>query len=206
MERKALLLKNEDIKVEKDCTHLVPPRDSYSVEEYERIVKEAASISTKVAADILHKIELHCFQMDIDIAPYAGNAFLDDEEGQMEFFKGFHRALVLMREYVEEKRKPLLLKEYDEEENQQTYAAYVKKQMARLKEYDFSLFQDIVLGLRRLGWLEEGGSPTFRLLHKGDAAIKIFRHTESPQVISICFSAEPEESKTDESEETSNTL
>lgn len=43
--------------------------------------------------------------------------------------------------------------------------------------------------------MKEGGSTTFMLLHQADAAIKIFRHAESPGVIKICFSAEPEEVK-----------
>lgn len=162
--------------------------------------------------DTLHEIELHCFQMDIDIAPYAGNAFLDDNTEQMEFFKGFHRALVMMRKHIEEKRRPLLLKEYKEEEQavelfrgkkdgKLTFAEHVKKQMATLKDYDHKLFEDIVDGLKHEGWVEEGGSPTYRLLHKYESgAIKIFRNEEAPAVIKICFSAEPEEFKKDEAE------
>lgn len=153
----------------------------------------------KEVAEILHEVDLHTYQMDIDIAPYAGNAFLDDDEGQMEFYKGFHRALVMMRKYLDEKRSPLLLKQYDAEQNQQTYSEYVKKQLATLKSYDHHLFADLVCGLKHEGWTEEGGSNVFALLHLDDRAIKVFRHAESPQVINICFSAEPEE--TDERKE-----
>ena len=188
------MLKDKDVKVEKDCTHLVPPRESYSIEEYERIVKEAV--------EIYHEVDLHTYQMDIDIAPYAGNAFLDDNAEQMEFFKGFHRALVMMRKYIDEKRKPLLLKEYKEEKK--TYAAHVKEQMATLLPHDHQVFEEIVWGLVKEGWKHEGGSPTYGLLNKQGAAIKIFRDAEAPQVIKICFSAEPEESKGDEREEKEN--
>lgn len=80
-----------------------------------------------------------------------------------------------------------------EEDKDQTYAGYVKEQMATLKEYDHKLFEDIVDGLKGKGWKVGGGSKTFRLLDKEDAAIKIFRHAESPQVIKVCFSAEPKE-------------
>lgn len=77
-----------------------------------------------------------------------------------------------------------------------TYAEHVKKQMLNvLKDCDHQLFIEVVEGLKRVGWIEEGGSTSFRLLHKDDAAIKVFRNEESPQVIKICFSAEPEESK-----------
>jgi len=145
-------------------------------------------------ADMLHEIELHCFQMDIDIAPFAGNAFLDDDQEQMEFFRGFHRALVMMREYIKEKRNPLLLKEYREDEKK-SYADHVKKQMATLLPHDHRLLDEIVEGLKDEDWVEEGGSPTFRLLHKQGAAIKIFRAADAPQVIKVCFSAEPEEPK-----------
>jgi hypothetical protein len=130
--------------------------------------------------------------MDIDTAPYAGNAFLAGDVEQMEFFKGFHRALVLMREYLEEKRKPLLLKEYQEEE-EKTYSDYVKEQMATLKDYDHDLFDGIVKGLVKEGWVQKGGSKTFRLLDRQGAIIKVFRDAETPGVIKICFSAEPEE-------------
>ena len=183
---------DKDIKFEKDCTHLVSPRESYSIEEYERIVKEAI--------EIYHVIDLHTYQMDIDIAPYAGNAFLDGDAEQMEFFKGFHRALVMMREYVDEKSRPLLLKEYKAEEKK-TYAAHVEEQMATLLPHDHRLLDDIVRGLYEEGWQEEGGSPTFRLLCKPGAAIKIFRDADAPQVIKICFSAEPEHEVSDEREE-----
>lgn len=40
--------------------------------------------------DTLHEIDLHTYQMDIDIAPYAGNAFLDGDEEQKEFWLGYH--------------------------------------------------------------------------------------------------------------------
>jgi len=77
--------------------------------------------------------------------------------------------------------------------DKKTYAEHVKERMAVLKECDHQLFTEIAEGLKSVGWKEEGGSPVFRLLHKQDAAIKVFRNEEAPQVIKICFSAEPEE-------------
>jgi len=156
--------------------------------------------------DTLHEVELHCFQMDIDIASYAGNAFLDEDVEQMEFFKGFHRALVMMRKYLEEKRAPLLLKEYKEEEqaaelfkNKQggkiTFAEHVKKQMATLKDCDHKLFNDVVQGLLARDWKDGGGSRSFALLNKEGSSIKVFRDPDVPEVIKICFSAEPEDEK-----------
>lgn len=196
------MLDNKDIKIEKDCTHLADGRESYSLEEHERVVKEAMSISTNAATDMLHELLLHCFQMDIDIAPMAGNAFLDDDAEQMEFFKGFHRALVMMREHIEEKRNPLLLKEYHEEESKKE-VEYFKEQMASLKDYDHKLFRDVVAGLRcefpagAGGWKLGGGLENYVVLSKGDSAIKIFRDPES-QVIKICFTAEPKEDEKEE--------
>lgn len=110
----------------------------------------------------------------------------------------------MLREYIEEKSKPLLLKEYKEEQQMEqafedkkdgkiTFAEHVKNQMVVLTKYDHELFKQIVDGLVSMGWHEDGGSPTYRLLSKDEAAIKIFRNEEAPKVIKICFSAEPEE-------------
>lgn len=74
-----------------------------------------------------------------------------------------------------------------------TYADYVKEQMATLKDYDRKLFEDIINGLKKEGWVEKGGSDNFRLLSKEDSTVKLFRNAEAPEVIHICFSAPPEE-------------
>lgn len=78
-------------------------------------------------------------------------------------------------------------------EESKTFAEHVKKQMATLKDHDHKLFQQLIDGLVTIGWNEDGGSPTFRLLSKDDACIKVFRSEEAPAVIKICFSAEPED-------------
>jgi len=73
-----------------------------------------------------------------------------------------------------------------------TYAQYCEEQWAKLTPIDHILFNNITNGLRKMGWREQGGGKTFRLLTKFDATIKIFRQAESPDVIHICFSAPPE--------------
>lgn len=70
--------------------------------------------------------------------------------------------------------------------------------MSNVQEYDHELFEEIVQGLCTQGWKQEGGSPTFRLLNKGDVGIKVSRlrlcgrHT---QTITIAWTAPPEEEK-----------
>ena len=143
-------------------------------------------------ANTLHEIELWIIKEQSSFTSYAGKAFLADDKLQMKFWLGQHIALERLRKAVSQKHLELLVKE-DKEEEAKTFAEHVKEQMSTLEEYDHELFADVISGLRYKGWTEEGGSPTFRLLHKNDAAIKIFRHAESPQVIKVCFSAEPEE-------------
>ncbi len=128
--------------------------------------------------------------MDIAIRPYAGTAFLSDDEKQMEYFKGFHNALEKMRKHVEEKRLRLPVEEAKLEEK--TFSAHVKEQLETLKDYDHELFEEVIQGLVRFGWKEEGGSGVFRLLHRGGASIKIFRNEDAPEVIKMCWSAPPE--------------
>jgi len=78
-------------------------------------------------------------------------------------------------------------------EENKTYSEYIKQRMATLKDYDHKLFEDIVNGLKKEGWKEEGGSEVFRLLNKGGSAITMFRNAEVPEVIHIRFSAPPME-------------
>ena len=104
-----LQLRKEDIKVEKDCTHLIPPRDSYSIEEYERIVEEAVSISVdtpkKILEEIIDKLDKEIYQ----IRPYAGAAFLSGDEEEMKFWKGQYVGLERIRKFVKEKRLVMLV-------------------------------------------------------------------------------------------------
>ena len=165
-------------------------KDNYSGEEYRSIIKEVSNISVDTSADTLHEIELQIVQKQISISSYAGKAFLADDKEMMDFFKGQYIALKKLRKYVLKKYIELLAAE-DKEESK-TYAEHVKEQMITLKHYDHELFEDIVCGLRAQCWQEEGGSKTFRLLHKDDVTIKIFRDAEVPVVIKICFSAELE--------------
>jgi len=81
-------------------------------------------------------------------------------------------------------------------DNKGSYANYVRSRMSVLKDHDHGLFDDVVNGLRKEGWLLEGGSNIFAILFKRDSAIKIFRNEDSPGVIRICFSAPPEEPNT----------
>ncbi len=183
--------------------------------------------------DTLHEVDLHIFQMIIDFASYAGNAFLSNDEEMMNQFKGQYIGLMRLHKWLEEKSLRLYQAEEKEKEEQCKYrcahghkfntpsmqpdideemyrcsicgcpdfgmvkedtsAEYVKEQMLTLNAFDHDLFTDMVEGLKYKGWVEDGGSPTFRLLHNADAAIKIFRHADSPAVIKVCFSAEPEE-------------
>lgn len=76
--------------------------------------------------------------------------------------------------------------------NKEKEAKTYTEQMETLSEYDHNLFEDIVQGFTLSGWKEEGGSPTFRLLNKNGASIKIFRNEDAPEVIKICWSAPPE--------------
>lgn len=155
--------------------------------------------------DTLHEIELQIVQEQIDIAPYGGTAFFSDDEEQMNFFKGQYFAFEKMRKYMSEKYLRLSVMEKQIEEllkgqrdGKVTFAKHVKAQMATLKDHDHKLFAQIVNGLVAEGWKEDGGSYVYRLLSKDGFAIKVFRHAESPQVITICFSAEPEERGTPE--------
>lgn len=140
--------------------------------------------------DTLKEIKLQIAQEMIKIAPFAGNALFNCAQAEMRFWEGQYTALKRMRRFVADKLAALLLKETEEK---LTFAEHVRKRMATLKDYDHNLFVEVVEGLKRVGWIEEGGSPTFRLLHKDDATIKIFRNEEAPKVIKVCFSAEPEE-------------
>jgi len=80
---------------------------------------------------------------------------------------------------------------FDKKEDK-NYSKYVKEQMASLKEYDYNLFEDVIQGLKKEGWVEKGGSDNFRILSKEGSTIKVFRNAEAPEVIHVCFSAPPE--------------
>ena len=142
--------------------------------------------------DILEEILLEIAGEMIQIAPYAGNALFSGDEAEIKFWKGQYLALERIRKFVEEKHLVRLVKE-DEEEEKKTFAEHVEERMATLLPHDHRLFAYIVDGLVGEGWLEQGGSQTYRLLYKGDSTIKIFRDEKAPTVIKICFSAEPEE-------------
>lgn len=77
---------------------------------------------------------------------------------------------------------------------------FVKNQMAALKISDHRLFDDVVRGLHMKGWIEKGGSENFRLLSREgeDSTIKVFRDSESPEVIKICYTAPPENEESEE--------
>ena len=139
----------------------------------------------------LNEIEHRIIKEQSSFIHYAGKAFLSDDKENMDLFKGQYIALERLRKYVSRKHLELLVEE-DEKEESKSYADHVKEQMSTLRLHDHGLFDDVVEGLKYKGWVEEGGSPTFRLLHKEDFVIKIFRHAEAPAVIKICFIAEPE--------------
>lgn len=155
--------------------------------------------------DTLHEIELQIIQEQIDIAPYGGTAFFNDDKEEMKFWKGQYVALERLRKWVSKKSLELLIEETVARRESKTLAKHVQEQMAALKDYDHKLFDQIVEGLVTEGWKENGGSPTYRLLEKEDVAIKVFRNEEAPAVIKICFSAEPEEVKVEE-EKTESTF
>jgi len=83
-----------------------------------------------------------------------------------------------------------------------TFAERINEQVALLKDYDHKLFQQVIDGLVTVGWNEDGGSQTFRLLSRDEASIKVFRDAKVPAVIKVCFGAEPEED--DEKKENSS--
>ena len=140
---------------------------------------------------LLHELQLFTIQQVMDIQSYAGGAFFDDKEEDMNWWKGQHFAYETVRKHMAELELRIAVELYDAEEAE-TYAEHVKKQMATLTDGDHELFEAMVQGLLCLGWIEEGGSPTFRLLHKGGAAIKVFRNEEAPKVIKTCWTAPPE--------------
>ena len=148
-------------------------------------------ISVDTPAETLRTLELNVVQRQIDLAPYAGTAFLTDDKDMMRFLKGQYFALEALRKFIGNKYLRLAV-EQDKKEEKKTHAAYVKEQMKTLLPHDHHLFDELVKGLMTEGWKEEVGSVTYRLLNKQGADIKIFRHAESPEVIKVCFSAEPE--------------
>lgn len=182
-----MMLRKEDIKVEKDCTHLVPP-------EEDEAEKKERDISVESPVETLRSLELCIIQRQINLAPYAGNAFLTDDKEFAQFLKGQYAALEALRKTVSDKYLRLAV-EQDRKEEKESYAVYVAEQYETLKDYDHNLFNELVKGLVTEGWTEEGGSGVFRLLNKQGAAIKIFRDADAPAVIKVCFSAEPEEAK-----------
>lgn len=90
----------------------------------------------------------------LQIRPYAGAAFLEDDEPEMNLWKGQYLAFERIRKFVEEKRLGRLVEEEQatelfksKQDGKITFAEYVKEQMATLKDYDHKLFDDIVDGL-----------------------------------------------------------
>lgn len=142
-------------------------------------------------ADTLKEIELRLIKEQIDIRPYAGNAFFEDDEKEMKFWKGQYIALERMRKWVAEKYLHLAM-EADKKKDR-SFAEHVRERMETLKDYDHELFEEVVQGLVRFGWKEEGGSGVYRMLSRGGASIKIFRNEDVPETIKVCWTAPPED-------------
>lgn len=83
--------------------------------EIEKTIDDEAILGyreeNKQSKEVLKELELSIVQDEINIAPYAGNAFFADDEPEMKFWKGQYVALERVRKLIEGMRLGLLAEE-----------------------------------------------------------------------------------------------
>lgn len=77
-------------------------------------VREEEKMDKDVLEEILHEIA----REGIAIAPYAGRAFLEDDEENMNFFKGQQMAFERLRKFINDKQTTLLSEEEEKADEQ----------------------------------------------------------------------------------------
>lgn len=92
-------------------------KDNYDGKNYRSIIKEIANIPLNVSIEILNKILGKLAKELLQIRPYAGASFLENDKSMMEFWKGQYIALERIRKFVEEKRLQLMVEEDEGTDN-----------------------------------------------------------------------------------------